>query len=161
MKFLNLKKSLFLCIFLILTYSCNYKPLLNKDQLDKLKFQTIQTKGDKRIAQIVVNKLNILSDKTGNLIMSIEGKKKVKISNKSATGKVLEYSINLTYEVEVKNNLTKKIIYSKKISNTENYKPSSTYTDTISNERKIIENISELVSKQIINEINIVLRNDI
>ena len=160
MKILNSKKNLFLCIFLILVCSCNYKPVLNKDQLDKLKFKTIETKGDRRIAQIVVNKLNIIKDKTGHLTLSIDGKKNVDVSNKSVTGKILEYSINLSYQVEVKNNLTGKIIYSKKISNTENYKPSNTYSDTIRNEKKIIENISNLIAKQIMNEINIILQND-
>ena len=92
--------------------------------------------------------------------MSIDGKKNVDVSNKSVTGKILEYSINLSYQVEVKNNLTGKIIYSKKISNTENYKPSNTYSDTIRNEKKIIENISNLIAKQIMNEINIILQND-
>ena len=105
MKLLNSKKNFFLCIFLILFCSCNYKPLLNKDQLDKLKFKTIKTKGDRRVAQIVVNKLNIIKDKTGHLTLSIDGKKNVDVSNKSVTGKILEYSINLSYQVEVKNNL--------------------------------------------------------
>ena len=75
MKLLNSKKNFFLCIFLILFCSCNYKPLLNKDQLDKLMFKTIKTKGDRRVAQIVVNKVNIIKDKTGHLTLSIDGKK--------------------------------------------------------------------------------------
>ena len=76
-------------------------------------------------------------------------------------GKVLEYSINLIYQVEVRNYSDNRLIYSKKIDNSENYKPSSTYSDTVSNEKKIIENISRLVARQIVNEINLALRNDI
>ena len=108
-----------------------------------------------------MNKLNITRDKTGSLALFIHGKKNTSVSNKSTTGKALEYSVTLSYRVEVKNNLTGKTIYSKNISNTENYKASDMYSDTINSEKKIIENISSLVAKQIINEISLVLRNDI
>lgn len=161
MKFLNSKKNLFLFVLLVLVYSCNYKPLFNKDNLKELNFKIIEISGDKRITQIVVNKLNITRDKTGSLALFIHGKKNTSVSNKSTTGKALEYSVTLSYRVEVKNNLTGKIIYSKNISNTENYKASDMYSDTINSEKKIIENISSLVAKQIINEISLVLRNDI
>jgi len=161
MKFLNSKKNLFLFVLLVLVYSCNYKPLFNKDNLKELNFKIIEISGDKRITQIVVNKLNITRGKTGSLALFIHGKKNTSVSNKSTTGKALEYSVTLSYRVEVKNNLTGKIIYSKNISNTENYKASNMYSDTINDEKKIIENISNLVAKQIINEISLVLRNDI
>ena len=161
MKFLNSKKNLFLFVLLVLVYSCNYKPLFNKDNLKELNFKIIEISGDKRITQIVVNKLNITRGKTGSLALFIHGKKNTSVSNKSTAGKALEYSVTLSYRVEVKNNLTGKIIYSKNISNTENYKASDMYSDTINSEKKIIENISSLVAKQIINEISLVLRNDI
>ena len=161
MKFLNSKKNLFLFVLLVLVYSCNYKPLFNKDNLKELNFKIIEISGDKRITQIVGNKLNITRDKTGSLALFIHGKKNTSVSNKSTTGKALEYSVTLSYRVEVKNNLTGKTIYSKNISNTENYKASDMYSDTINSEKKIIENISSLVAKQIINEISLVLRNDI
>ncbi len=162
MKFFSSKETnSFLFILLILVCSCNYKPLLNKDNLGQLNFKTIEISGDKRIAQIIVNKLNIKKDQTGNLDLFIRGKKNTIVSNKSITGKVLEYSMTLSYQIEVKNNLTAKTIYSKNILNTENYKASNMYSDTINNEKKIIENISNLVARQIINEISLVLRNDI
>ena len=44
---------------------------------------------------------------------------------------------------------------------TENYKAASTHSQTLSSEKKIIDNISSLVAKQILNEISLVLRNDI
>ena len=50
---------------------------------------------------MVVNKLNTSRDQTGNLNLLINGKKKIDVSNKSTTGKILEYSLNLTYEIKV------------------------------------------------------------
>ena len=63
--------------------------------------------------------------------------------------------------VEIKNSLSGKILYTKKITNSQNYKASSMYSDTVSKEKKIIEDVSSLMAKQIINEMSLSLRNDI
>ena len=161
MIFLNFKKyNLLLFILFIFVGSCNYKPLINKDQLNQLKISNIEISGNKRISQIIVNKLNIIKEKEGNFELSVYGEKNTIVTNKSTSGKILEYGLTLICSVEVKNNLTGKVIYSKKIENSENYKSSEMYSDTISDEKKIIENLSNLIAKQIINEISLVLRND-
>ena len=58
MKSFIYKKKSFLYIFLILLFSCNYKPLFDEDQLNQLRFKNIEINGEKRIVQLVVNKLN-------------------------------------------------------------------------------------------------------
>ena len=161
MRYMNLKKEFFLIIIFIFTFNCNYKPLLNNDQLKQLKFHQIETSGNKRIAQIIVNKLNVVKDKKGVFVISVNGKKSVDIANKSVTGKILNYSITLECDVEIKNSLSGKILYTKKITNSQNYKASSMYSDTVSKEKKIIEDVSSLMAKQIINEMSLSLRNDI
>ena len=161
MRYMNLKKEFFLIIIFIFTFNCNYKPLLNNDRLKQLKFHQIETSGNKRIAQIIVNKLNIVKDKKGVFVISVNGKKSVDIANKSVTGKILNYSITLECDVEIKNSLSGKILYTKKITNSQNYKASSMYSDTLSKEKKIIEDVSSLMAKQIINEMSLSLRNDI
>ena len=158
---MNLKKEFFLIVIFIFIFNCNYKPLLNNDQLKQLKFHQIETSGNKRIAQIIVNKLNIVKDKKGVFVISVNGKKSVDIANKSVTGKILNYSITLECDVEIKNSLSGKILYTKKITNSQNYKASSMYSDTVSKEKKIIEDVSSLMAKQIINEMSLSLRNDI
>ena len=161
MRYMNLKKEFFLIIIFIFTFNCNYKPLLNNDRLKQLKFHQIETSGNKRIAQIIVNKLNIVKDKKGIFVISVNGKKSVDIANKSVTGKILNYNITLECDVEIKNSLSGKILYTKKITNSQNYKASSMYSDTVSKEKKIIEDMSSLMAKQIINEMSLSLRNDI
>ena len=161
MRYMNLKKEFFLIVIFIFIFNCNYKPLLNNDQLKQLKFHQIETSGNKRLAQIIVNKLNIVKDKKGVFVISVNGKKSVDIANKSVTGKILNYSITLECDVEIKNSLSGKILYTKKITNSQNYKASSMYSDTVSKEKKIIEDVSSLMAKQIINEMSLSLRNDI
>ena len=135
MRYMNLKKEFFLIVIFIFIFNCNYKPLLNNDQLKQLKFHQIETSGNKRIAQIIVNKLNIVKDKKGVFVISVNGKKSVDIANKSVTGKILNYNITLECDVEIKNSLSGKILYTKKITNSQNYKASSMYSDTVSKEK--------------------------
>lgn len=158
---MNFKKIFFNLLILCFISSCSYKPLFNQNQVNNFKFQKIQIKGDKRIVQILINKLGISEKREGDLNLSIEGKKKVSVSNKSSTGKILEYGVNLTFEIEVKSRIEQKKIYSKKISKNESFKNSDNYSDTISDEKKVIDNISDLVSDQIKRELSIILRDDI
>ena len=70
------------------------------------------------------------------------------------------FSPNMS-QVRIENNIDGKIIYSKKITSSENFKTSSNYSDTVNSEKKIVENISDSVAKQILNELSLVLKNDI
>ena len=158
---MNFKKVFFYLLILFFISSCNYKPLFNEDRLNNFKFKNIQIKGDKRIVQILINKLGASKFQNGNLDLSIEGKKKVSVSNKSSSGKILEYKVNLTFEIDVKTNIDQKILYSKIISKNQSFKNSDNYSDTISNEKKVIDNISNNISEQIKRELNIILRDDI
>ena len=98
----------------------------------------------------MVNKLNIIKNQSGKNTLHIEANKNKDVSNKSSSGKVLEYSIALNYKIEAKEFLTGKVIYSKTISNSKNYKSSSLYSDTI-NKNKIetpkgFQDVSEATS---------------
>ena len=154
------KKNLLLILFLVFLSECNYKPLFDKNQVGQMSFSNIEVSGDKRTAQILINKLAINRDKTGKFTLNVDAEKNVRVSNKSASAKILEYQITLNYMIEIKENMNNRVVYSKKIENTQNFKPSNNYSDTINNEKKIIENISSLIAKQILNELSLVLRND-
>ena len=145
---MNFRKIFFNLLILCFISNCSYKPLFNQNQVNNFKFQKIQIKGDKRIVQILVNKLGISEKREGDLDLS-------------STGKILEYGVNLTFEVEVKTRIEQKRIYSKKISKNESFKNSDNYSDTISDEKKVIDNISNLISDQIKRELSIILRDDI
>ena len=115
------------------------------------------------IAQLFddLNKMNIKKDSAGKLDLFVDGKKKISISNKSTSGKVLEYNLTLSFNISIKDNLKGNTVFTKNISETRNYKPSNTYSETVTNEKKIIEDTSDFVAKQIVNEVTLILRNDI
>ena len=83
---------------------CNYKPLFNKDQQKSFAVKSFEVEGDKRVAQILINKMGIIRDKSGKFNIIIFANKKTEIENKSSSGKILEYSVTLNYKIQLKNN---------------------------------------------------------
>lgn len=155
-----LLRNVLLVSILIIVNGCNYKPLFDQDQLKSFAVKSYETNGDKRVAQVLVNKLSIVRDKSGKFNIIIFAKKETNIANKSSSGKILEYSVTLNYDVKVKNNITSEIIYSKNVSNTQNYKSSKLYSESKNREKKIVENISGIVASQITNELSLQFQDD-
>ena len=155
-----LLRNVLLVSILIIVNGCNYKPLFDQDQLKSFAVKSYEINGDKRVAQVLVNKLSIVRDKSGKFNIIIFAKKETNIANKSSSGKILEYSVTLNYDVKVKNNITSEIIYSKNVSNTQNYKSSKLYSESKNREKKIVENISGIVASQITNELILQFQDD-
>ena len=155
-----LLRNVLLVSILIIVNGCNYKPLFDQDQLKSFAVKSYEINGDKRVAQVLVNKLSIVRDKSGKFNIIIFAKKETNIANKSSSGKILEYSVTLNYDVKVKNNITSEIIYSKNVSNTQNYKSSKLYSESKKREKKIVENISGIVASQITNELSLQFQDD-
>lgn len=155
-----LLRNVLLVSILIIVNGCNYKPLFDQDQLKSFAVKSYEINGDKRVAQVLVNKLSIVRDKSGKFNIIIFAKKETNIANKSSSGKILEYSVTLNYDVKVKNNITSEIIYSKNVSNTQNYKSSRLYSESKNREKKIVENISGIVASQITNELSLQFQDD-
>ena len=155
-----LLRNVLLVSILIIVNGCNYKPLFQQGQLKNFAVKSYEINGDKRVAQVLVNKLSIVRDKSGKFNIIIFAKKETNIANKSSSGKILEYSVTLNYDVKVKNNITSEIIYSKNVSNTQNYKSSRLYSESKNREKKIVENISGIVASQITNELILQFQDD-
>ncbi len=160
MIYLKTKFKIFTYFILVMLIGCGYKPLYKSDALNNLSFSKIEILGNKRISQLTANSLNLIKKPSGNFVLSISSEKKIEISNQNSAGKVLEYSLSLNYSVKVKKNSDGKVVYSKNIVKSANYKPSETYSDTVSNEKKIVENLSNFVAKQIVNELSLFLQDD-
>ena len=159
MTFILFRKILFL-IILVMISGCNYKPLFNKDQQKSFAVKSFEVEGDKRVAQILINKMGIIRDKSGKFNIIIFANKKTEIENKSSSGKILEYSVTLNYKIQLKNNITSEVVYSKNVSNTQTYKSSKLYSETLEREKKIVENISGIVANQMTNELSLQFQDD-
>ena len=159
MTFILFRKILFL-IILVMISGCNYKPLFNKDQQKSFAVKSFEVEGDKRVAQILINKMGIIRDKSGKFNIIIFANKNTEIENKSSSGKILEYIVTLNYKIQLKNNITSEVVYSKNVSNTQTYKSSKLYSESLDREKKIVENISGIVASQITNELSLQFQDD-
>ena len=70
---------------------CGYEPLAGKKDKN-FSIERFEISGDKRRGRILSNNINTSSGKSNQLYLNIKSKKSRKISNKSTTGKILEYT---------------------------------------------------------------------
>ena len=146
-------KILLSCICFILITSCGFKLV----ELQKnYNISEINTKGDKRINYKLKNKiLNTSKKENKNLIIiNLKTKKEKNIKEKNIANEITKYEIVITTNIEFKklseNNFNKFIV-----SNKGDYNVSSRYSDTLNNEKSLINNLIEDISDEIIESLSI------
>ena len=152
----NLNK-IFLILFLFLTSSCGYK-VLNNSEINNFNMVQIKSSGDQRINFKIKNILTVNSseNKKNSLIMELDTKKEKKVKEKNIKNEITKYEILLSSRVKLnflENNIEK--IFT--VASTGDYIVGNKYSTTLSNEKRLISNLTEDLSKKIINNINLVL----
>ena len=155
MKNLKLNKIFFFAMSINLLLSCGYQPILNKDNqyfsISKFNFE-----GNKSIGGLLKNNL-ISSKQAANIIeLDIKSEKKTAVSNKSETGKILTYSVTLTFEITASDN--KNILFTKVFTKSQNYSASDLYSDTLNNEKKVVESLVETIASELQIELNSIFK---
>ena len=75
------------------------------------------------------------------------------MADKTLTGKVINYALTLDFEISA-SNTNNNIIFSKVYTKTRNYASSDLYSDTLNNEKKLIESLTEAVANELQNDLN-------
>ena len=151
MKNLKLKKIFIFVISINLLLSCGYQPILNKEN-QNFSITKFNLEGNKRIGGLLKNNL-ISVKKAANLIeLDIKSEKKTAVSNKSQSGKILTYSITLTFEIAASEN--KNVLFTKVFTKSQNYSASDVHSDTLNNEKKVVESLIEYIASEIQIELN-------
>ena len=151
MKNFKLNKILFFVISINLLLSCGYQPILNKDN-QNFSISKFNLDGNKRIGGLLKN--NLISVKKGvNVVeLDIKSEKKTAVSNKSQSGKILTYSITLTFEIAASDN--KNVLFTKVFTKSQNYSASDVHSDTLNNEKKVVESLIESIANELQIELN-------
>ncbi len=149
----KLNKTLFFLLTFCLLLSCGYQSILNKEN-QRFSITTFVLEGNKRLSGILKNNLITTKKRENNLTLTIKTTKKNKISNKSETGKVLQYAVSVNFEITAVNNRDQAIILAQVYSKKQNYAASSVHLDTLNNERKVVENMIESVANEILIELS-------
>ena len=152
----NLNK-VFLILFLFITSNCGYK-VLNNSEINNFNMVQIKSSGDQRINFKIKNILTVNSSKNkeNSLIMELNTKKEKKVKEKNIKNEITKYEILLSSRVKLnflENNIEKEFT----VTSTGDYIVGNKYSTTLSNEKRLISNLTEDLSKKIINNINLVL----
>ena len=151
MKKFKLNKIFFFAVSINLLLSCGYQPILNKEN-QNFTISKFNLEGNKRIAGLLKNNL-ISTKKAVNVIeLDIKSEKKTAVSNKSQSGKILTYSMTLTFEIAASTN--KNILFNKVYTKSQNYSASDVHSDTLNNEKKVVESLVESIAGELQIELN-------
>ena len=135
-------------ILITFTSACTgYKPIFNSSSL-MLEIKDVKINGDKKLGKRIYQKLsNLLKSKnkegTKKIDLVIDISKNKEESAKDKSGKTLEYRITLNTLIKVKNYDTENLIFDKNFSNSLSYKTQSEYSQSISSEDKIVDDLIE------------------
>ena len=154
----NIKISSIL-IFLLLS-SCGFKPINQKNN-SLIYFNKIVVSGDKRISYSLKNNISLISDEASknNYDAEIKLTKQKKIKIKEISGKVTRYNINLSALLKLTNNKNNEEIQ-KMFNRNADYNVATIHSNTINNENNATKNLTQQISTDIINFINLSMRRE-
>ncbi len=147
-----------LILLLLTTVNCGFK-VINESEKNEFSIENIKTSGEKRINFKIKNDLLNYSKKNNQNVLSIDLKtKKTKnIKEKNIKNEITKYEIILNANVKF-NLINSDVIYKINLSNNGNYLVEDSYSTTLNNEKKLIddliENMSEKILKKIILKLN-------
>ena len=151
-------KIFFLFIFLLNT-NCGFKVL--DSGTNNFIINDIKTTGDRKINFKIKNKLLINNNKDSKNILSIDiiTKKTKTVKEKNIKNEITKYKIALNVIVKF-NVISGDIKGEINLSSEGDYLVGDNNSITISNEKKVVDNLLENISKKILDEINFKLLND-
>ena len=146
------------CILLLILNSCGFQKI--NTNLEKYGFNEINIEGDKKLTYILNNRLNYLIDQNGdgkfNLYINLKSNKEIKI--KDISGKATRYNLTNSANVEIKN-LKNQNVIKKNFTVSQDYEVATNYSDTIFNEKNIIQNNINKLSEDITKYLQLVALN--
>ncbi len=150
-----MKKKILFSIFVIflLTNHCGFK-VVNKSEIYKFDINEIITSGDNRINFKIKNKLIFSSKKNEKKLIDIylDTNKTKEVKEKNINNEITKHQILISSSVKVKELLNQNEI-SFTVVKTGDYSVASQYSQTLANEKKLIDVLTDDVTNDILNEI--------
>ena len=155
--FEKLLKILFALLLFIYVAGCGYEPLLTEKN-KKFSINTFDISGERRLGQMLANNFIKVEKSENPLLCKMEIDKERFISNKDQAGKVLEYTLAINLDLQIISILDTNDIFKKSYSEKRSYKASKLYSDTISREKKISQDLIKSIADQINNDLNLIYK---
>lgn len=155
-------KNFLIPFFLVLffTTGCGYK-VIDRSKFGNFGIAEMNTSGETRINYKIKNKLFFNTDKNNNnlIILDLESKKTKKIEEKNDKNEITKYRLFIKVDVSFKK-ITDTKTSSFIVKKTGIYNVGNRYSQTLSNEKKLTEILTNDVVDEIFDELSIKL-NDI
>ncbi len=155
-------KNFLIPFFLVLffTTGCGYK-IIDRSKFGNFGIAEMNTSGETRINYKIKNKLFFNTDKNNNnlIILDLESKKTKKIEEKNDKNEITKYRLFIKVDVSFKK-ITDTETSSFIVKKTGIYNVGNRYSQTLSNEKKLTEILTNDVVDEIFDELSIKL-NDI
>ena len=147
-----MKKLIAILLTLVLT-GCGFKVVQNSS-FNNFSISDIITEGDKRINFSLKNKLSLASTESVNKLIQISLKtnKDKQVKERNIKNEITKYQIKITVNVtctEISNGSEFEFSKSKK----GDYSVSNQYSRTLSNEKKLVELLTNNIADQILDEL--------
>lgn len=139
------------CVFITLfLFGCGYK-VVNYSEINNFDIASIETSGNKRINYKIKNKLlqTTNAEKQQKINLKIETKKEKKVKEKNLKNEVTKYEIKLTIFTNYRV-IGKDIEKNFKIEKEGEYAVNSQHSQTLLNEKKLIDTLSDGITDEII-----------
>ena len=148
--------SIFFICFLLT--GCGFKKV-HQSHEGLIQIQNLKISGNNRLANIIKNKINLISAMNGrnkiNLTFKLSKNKSVK--EKNISNRITKYEITLVAKMTLKDIKTSREI-NKNFQKTLMFNTGRNFSVTISNENKIIKELAKQISEEIIYFLNISYR---
>ncbi len=148
-----MKKIFFFITILSLLTNCGFK-VLDKSKNNNFSVQEVRSSGEIRINHKIKNNILVNSKETSEnqVIISLNTKKNKRIKEKNIKNEITKYQISLESNVKfflINGNI--KASFNKSV--TGDFIAADSYSTTINNEKKIVDNLIESLSEKILDEI--------
>lgn len=133
-------------ILIFLNGCAGYEPIFSSKKIQFV-IEDFLIEGDSTLSKKIFSKLDNLSKSQKNnqdvrsIKININSSKNKTATNKSSSGKVLEYKITLNISVKISDYLTNRMILNKTFISSTSYKVQDQYFDTVRLEKKSEENL--------------------
>ena len=143
--------NLALCLLIVVITGCGFK-IVNFDR--NFQISEINTSGESKINYVIKNSL-LLSSKKGNeniIKINILTNKIKTVKEKNINNQITKYEIRITSQVEY--SILTRNLSNFTITETGSYSVASKYSDTLNNEKKLVNLLTEKIIEEILNNIS-------
>ena len=147
-----MKNKFLLFLTFIFIMQCGYK-VVNHNELDQFNIVSFELEGENRVNRILKKNVLFYSKDTSENIFNIklQTKKNKKIVEKNIKNEIVKYQISINTNVEFYNLKTGKMSNGS-FTEVGDFNVGSKNIDTRNNEKKLIENLIQKLSENIINK---------